>query len=88
MTDARFPDALIHRRPRPGPQDDRECSVCGRRYDKHSSERCAICKTPLEHHDLDVLRQEITRRARMARARQAAGVPLDDVDRAALEADW
>lgn len=79
------PEELTVRGPRPAGAE--ACSACGQRKSAHSGHTCVICGGPVEHHkDQQQMQVEIEGRARMARARQAAGAELDDADRYCLRA--
>lgn len=70
--------------PQPQAKSDGTCSVCGKPRGAHSGKVCPPCALPVEHHDAERTADCWEGRARMAAARQAAGVPLDDIDRQAL----
>ncbi len=59
------------------------CRLCPRDRENHGPP-CRYCGRPPEHHVGDDVEQEIAGRRRMAAARQAAGSPLNDVDREVL----
>lgn len=63
---------------------DPVCRVCERRYSAHVAGDCPVCRLPLEHHDTARTADCWAGRARMAQARQAAGLELNDVDLEAL----
>lgn len=62
------------------------CKVegCGLSYSLHTKGPCPWCGAPVEHHTPERTEQCRAGKARMARAREAAGLPLTDIDRAAL----
>lgn len=64
---------------------ERLCIICSRRIADHRAGACPFCYDPLDHHEPG--RIELCRegKARMARARIAAGSPLNAADRLALE---
>lgn len=65
------------------PKGDRACGVCGLPVGDHG-DPCVWCGRSPEHHAPGDVDAEIAGRARMARAREAAGVLLDHWDRVAL----
>lgn len=62
----------------------RQCRDCDLLYGDHSGDLCPCCRHPVEHHDDEATAACWAGRKRMARARQAVGLALDDVDRQAL----
>lgn len=60
------------------------CRVCGLPYLDHSGDVCSICRDNVEHHAPGAFDGCLAGRQRLARARQAAGIELDEVDRVAL----
>lgn len=65
------------------PKGDRKCKVCGQPIETHGPP-CDFCGRAPEHHAEGDLAAEKDGRRRMAAARQAAGRPLDEVDRRVL----
>lgn len=68
----------------PKREADPTCAVCGARCSAHTAGDCPVCRLPLEHHDTARTAGCWAGRARMARARQAAGLDLDATDLEAL----
>lgn len=77
LADGTWPDGT--------PKGNRECTVrgCGRPVSEHQPP-CVWCGRSPEHHAPGEVDVEIAGKARMARARQRAGVALTDLDRDAL----
>lgn len=77
LADGTWPDGA--------PKGDRDCSVagCGRKVEDHQPP-CKFCGRAPEHHADGDLELERAGRVRMARARHAAGQPLDELDRQVL----
>jgi hypothetical protein len=70
---------------KPEPDVRAECTTCGRLKIDHRAGPCPYCFGPLDHHGPGMLDACREGKARMASARVAAGVPLTDSDRRALE---
>lgn len=75
--------AELRREPTVRPSGDAPCRTCGLPYDVHT-QLCACCGQYIEHHDDHGTAACIAGQRRMAEARRAAGVALDDVDRFVL----
>lgn len=67
------------------PPNTPTCQTCKHRYDTHTGVKCRACNTPIEHHTTEQQHECWAGRARMAWAKQQAGVHLNDVDREALQ---
>lgn len=81
------PSTAAPRSAKPAPDKSaQECKVCGARYDVHV-DPCPLCGRDTLHHDEHDLENEVQARARMATARQAAGLELSELDEWAL-AEW
>lgn len=84
------PQYVRRGKPPEGKNTDRFCTAegCVLTIGDHSGHTCSICGDPIEHHLPHVLSFDercLAGRLRMASARQAAGVELDDVDRLVLQ---
>lgn len=75
--------------------DEPKCTVCGAFYSAHTAGPCPWCGLSIEHHGLRGRSGGTTEgqpadckagKARMARARQLAGISLTSADDAALGA--
>lgn len=62
-----------------------DCKVCHRPYGDHSGKTCLACNAPIEHHTRDYEDACWAGRARMAEAKRSASLPLNHVDRLALD---
>lgn len=64
---------------------DEACKICGKLYAAHSGQICPLCGRSVEHHADGDVEFELEARARMATARQAAGLKLSTLDLEAIE---